>query len=347
MAASLKSKYHGKGITGLANVGNTCYMNSLLQILSHTYEFNEFLAEKSYENRLNKKPDSVLLIEWDKLREMMWSQNCTIAPWGFVKAVQKVSALKGISLFTGYSQNDCQEYLLFLIDAFHNSISREVEMTISGNVKNDRDIMAKECYKMMTEMFSKDYSEVVKLFYGIHVSVIQDVNTGEHLSVRPEPFFVLSVPIPDGKRVVTINQCLDDYCKLERMEGDNAWYNEDKDVKQDIDKGMVFWSLPNILIIHLKRWNWQGRKDNRLVASEFDDVDFTKYIHGYNKSSYIYELYGVCNHSGGSMGGHYTANVRVANNEWYNFNDQRITKITNRGQVVTPQAYCLFYRKKK
>ena len=48
----------------------------------HTYEFNDFLAEKTYENRLNQKPDSVLLIEWDKLREMMWSQNCTIAPWG-------------------------------------------------------------------------------------------------------------------------------------------------------------------------------------------------------------------------------------------------------------------------
>ena len=46
-------------------------------------------------------------------------------------------------------------------------------MTITGNVKNDRDIMAKECYKMMTNMFSKDYSEIVKLFYGIHVSVIQ------------------------------------------------------------------------------------------------------------------------------------------------------------------------------
>jgi len=347
MSASLKSNYQDKGLTGLANVGNTCYMNSLLQILSHTYEFNDFLAEKTYENRLNKKPDSVLLIEWDKLREMMWSQNCTIAPWGFVKAVQKVSALKGISLFTGYSQNDCQEYLLFLIDSFHNSISREVEMTITGNVENDRDIMAKECYNMMTNMFSKDYSEVVKLFYGIHVSVIQDVNTGEHLSVRPEPFFVLSVPIPEGKRIVTVNQCLDEYCKLERMEGDNAWYNEDKDMKQDIDKGMVFWSLPNILILHLKRWNWQGRKDNRMVATELDTVDFTKYINGYNKSSYVYELYGVCNHSGGSMGGHYTANVRVANNEWYNFNDQRITKITNPSQIVTPQAYCLFYRKKK
>ena len=341
----LKSKYQNKGLTGLANVGNTCYMNSCLQILSHTYELNNFLETKSYESKLNKKPDSVLLIEWDKLREMMWSQNCTIAPWGFVKAVQKVSGLKGIELFTGYSQNDIQEYLLFLIDSFHNAISREVEMSITGNVKNDRDILAKECYKMMTDMFSKDYSEVVKLFYGIHVSVIQHAETGERLSVRPEPFFVLSVPMPEGKRVLTIQDCMNEYCKLERMEGDNAWYNEKTDKKEDIDKGMVFWSLPEILIIHLKRWNWQGRKDNRVVATELDEVDFTRYIHGYNKSSYVYELYGVCNHSGGSMGGHYTANVRVANNDWHNFNDQAITKIEN--NIVTTQAYCLFYRKKK
>ena len=76
------------------------------------------------------------------------------------------------------------------------------------------------------------------------------------------------------------------------MEGDNAWYNEDKDVKQDIDKGMVFWSLPSILIVHLKDGIGKEEKDGRMVATELDHVDFTKYIHGYNKSSYVYELYG-------------------------------------------------------
>ena len=68
-------EYKDKGLTGLANVGNTCYLNSCMQVLSHTYELNDFLKEKSYKNKINRKPESVLLVEWDKLREMMWSSN--------------------------------------------------------------------------------------------------------------------------------------------------------------------------------------------------------------------------------------------------------------------------------
>ena len=68
-------EYHDKGITGLANVGNTCYVNSCIQCLSHTYELNNFLDSGTYQNRLNRKPDSVLLVEWDNLRKMMWKQK--------------------------------------------------------------------------------------------------------------------------------------------------------------------------------------------------------------------------------------------------------------------------------
>ena len=65
-------KYKDRGLTGLTNVGNTCYLNSCVQILSHTYELNEFLDEETYKTKLNKKPDSVLIIEWDKLRKRKW-----------------------------------------------------------------------------------------------------------------------------------------------------------------------------------------------------------------------------------------------------------------------------------
>ena len=71
-----------------------------------------------YKNKLNKKPESLILMEWDKLREMIWSENCIISPGGFLSSVQKVAKLKGRTLFTGYAQNDLPEFLQFLLGSF-------------------------------------------------------------------------------------------------------------------------------------------------------------------------------------------------------------------------------------
>ena len=258
------SNYSNLGLTGLANVGNSCYLNSCMQILSHTYEFNNMLKKKQYQQRLNRVADSVLLLEWDKLKEMMFSSNWTIAPWGFVKAVQKVSILKDIELFSGHSQNDIQEYLLFVIDCFHNALAREVDMEISGTVKNCTDKLAETCYSMMKTMYSKEFSEMLGIFYGIHVSEITSMSTGESLSLRPEPFSVLSLSLPN-KENISILDCIDLYCKREKLEGENAWLNEKTSKKEDVNRGIIFWSLPNILIIDLKRWGGSGRKVNTMV----------------------------------------------------------------------------------
>ena len=102
----------------------------------------------------------------------MWSRNCIISPMGFVKAVQKVSSIKKYMLFTGNGQNDVQEFLLFMIDCFHTGLSREVLIDITGNIENEKDKIAKVCYDMINKTYKKDYSEIIKLFYGIHVSVI-------------------------------------------------------------------------------------------------------------------------------------------------------------------------------
>lgn len=337
-------KYKDKGLTGLANIGNTCYLNSCMQILSHTYELNDFLDDASYKSKINKKPDSVLLLEWDKLREMMWSGNCTIAPYGFVKAVQQVSSLKDIPLFTGHEQNDIEEFLLFIIDSFHSSLSREVDMQISGNIENPTDKLADACYKMMKNMYSKEYSEMLKLFYGIHVSEISSMESGEQLSLRPEPFSVLNLSLPESNDISLLD-CINLYCKREELLGDNQWFNDKTNKKEDVYRGIIFWSLPEVLIIGLKRWGNNGGKITKNVDIPFD-LDLSSFVKGYNATSYKYELYGVYNHWGGSFGGHYTGNILNANGKWYTFNDTNVIEIAE-NNVISVNSYCLFYRKKK
>lgn len=339
------NKYGDLGLTGLANVGNSCYLNACMQVLSHTYELNDFLIEESYKQKLNRKPDSVLLLEWDKLRKMIWSDNCTIAPLGFVNAVKKVSLVKDRDLFAGNDQNDIQEFLLFVIDCFHTALSRDVNMQITGTVKNNIDKLAKECYEMMKTMYNKEYSEMLNMFYGIHVSEISSCETGEVFSMTPEPFSVISLSIPSDVNSPTIHDCIDLYCAKEELSGDNAWMNEKTYTKEDVNRGIIFWNLPEILIIGLKRWCDNGNKNHKLVNTPLIDVDFSKHVHGYDKSSNVYDLYGVCNHSGGAFGGHYTAFVKNANEKWYEFNDTSVKEVSDT-EIVTPYSYCFFYRRK-
>ena len=145
-------QYKDKGLTGLANVGNSCYINSCMQLLSHTYELNNFLD--TFNNKVNGNIESVIFNEWNKLRLLMWSENCTVAPWGFIKAIQHVASVKKNNIFSGYAQNDVSEFLFFIIDCLHVGIKREVEMSISGTIGNETDILAKECYKMMQQMYN-------------------------------------------------------------------------------------------------------------------------------------------------------------------------------------------------
>ena len=71
-----------------------------------------------------------------------------------------------------------------------------------------------------------------------------------------------------------------------------------------------------------------------------------KYILGYNSDSYIYDLYGICNHFGDVGGGHYSAYIKNNNGKWYHFNDTSVEEI-NKENLLSNNAYCLFYLKKK
>ena len=361
-------KYRDRGLTGLANLGNTCYINALLQIISHTYELDDILDGDGYKTKLNKCIDSELLLSWDELRLLMWSENCTISPGGFVHAIRNTSKLKNNSMFSAISQNDMPEFLTFLFDIFHNALKRNVSMTIDGRPKNKRDKMAKMCYEMIKKMYTANYSEIFKLFYGIHVSTLSSSSPlspsstnqkekEEYLSIRPEPFMIISLPIPReksnaSKSTVTLMDCFDLNCESEYLEGENAWFNETLGKKQNVHKRLVYWSLPDVMILDIKRFEYSPESDSYVknqtaIRIPVENVDFSKYVEGYNKESYVYDLYGICNHHGDENFGHYTSTVRTANSKWYNFNDANVKEVSiGDSEIVGNTPYCLFYRKK-
>lgn len=334
---------------GLANLGNTCYLNSCIQVILRMGKLNEYLSKGDYKKHLKNEPDSLVMVEWDNLRELMWSNNnCVIAPNAYVRAVQRVAAHKGRDIFTGMAQNDMPEFLLFFMECLHNAVSREVNMQISGKEVNTVDRLATQSYKMMKEMFEKDYSEMVEMFYCVQITLLNEIDCPREelmlraLTSKPEPLFMLDIPIP-ARPNATLYECLDHYCAGEVLDGDNAWLNEKTGKMQSVRKTTMFWSLPKYMVISLKRFN--NRLQKLQTHVEFPlKANFASYVCGYKRDTYVYEAFGVCEHSGGVGGGHYTCKVLGEDEKWRNINDTNVS-IIEAEKVNTPHAYCIFYRR--
>ena len=340
------AKYENKGYVGLANLGNTCFLNSCVQVLNHTYEFHDLLD--NVKNINHQKVDTAIFTEWMDMRNMMWSGTGTLSPNKFVFYVQQIARQKNRDIFTGWVQNDITEFLLFLIDCIHNSISRKITIKINGEPKNPVDHLAITCYKMLETSYKTDYSEIMDLFYGIYVTMITDPATGAVHSMKPEHYFILDLQLFSGNRLFSnIYECFDAFTTPESMQGDNAWLNEKTNKKENVNRGVSFWNFPQILVITLKRFSPDGsQKLTHTLDFPLENLNLSKYVKGYGPDKYKYDLFGVCNHMGGVAGGHYTSFVKNATGKWIHYNDSSVDVVQNPASIVSPMAYCLFYRKK-
>lgn len=343
------------GYTGLANLGNTCFLNSCVQVLNHTFEFDSLFLKFDKYSAAKQLPDNNIIQEFRELRTLMFSNNGVVSPNKFVHSVHTLAMKKGREIFTGWAQNDMPEFLLFMIECMHNCISRGVQVEISGKSEHALDELAVECFRMIQSVYSKEYSEIMELFYGTYVSEIWNINKTKRHSIKPESYFILDLPIPQqhdamgpgpGPGPISLYDCFRLFTKCEVLTGDNAWWNETTQQKEEISKNIAFWNFPKVLVITLKRFSPDGQyKNSELIDFPVDTLDLSPFVSGYKPKSFVYELYGICNHIGNVQGGHYTAFVR-RNNKWIHFNDTSVSILPNISSLITPMAYCLFYRKK-
>jgi ubiquitin carboxyl-terminal hydrolase 8 len=342
-------EYKNKGLTGLVNLGNTCFMNSAIQCLSNTIKLTDYFNTKEFANDINKNYKHIqLAYQWHRLLKGIWESNCIVSPTSFHKTIRELSEEMGYINFTGFNQNDTQEFLILMIDTLHESLSREVKITISGKVKNKQDKMALNAMKNWKTHFKSSYSKIIELFYGQLVSSIYTMDD-ELLSESFDPICMFDLPIPQKEAApITLYDCFDLYTDGEVLDGDNQYKNDKTGEHIDAKKKIQIWTFPEILIISLKRFSVNGfrlNKRNDIVDIPIDNLNLGKYCVGYTKNKSKYELYGVCNHSGGLGGGHYFAFCKNPNGNWYSYNDNFVKKIESES-VITNMAYVLFYKRK-
>lgn len=184
----------GRGVTGIYNMGNTCYMNSAIQCLSNTRPLTEYFLENRHKEdmkRLNTSKGAVAL-EYGNVIEELWSgKKRNIAP---IKLRDAISANAG-GIFAERSQHDCQEFLSILLDILHEDLNRVsqkpyVELTDSDGRPDS--VVAKEAWEAHLK---REQSIIVDLFTGQLRSSLTCVNCGT-VSSRFDAFTCLQLPIP-------------------------------------------------------------------------------------------------------------------------------------------------------
>jgi len=336
MDASIKA-----GNKGLVNLGNTCYMNSVLQCLSHLLSFHPH-----NENFFNecKDLDSGLMYEWFQFQRGMWSNdnNDLQNPIKVLRSFKTLCDEKDL-YFENFNQNDVDEFLTLFLDLLHGCITRNVQI----NLKNKTDIdeaseIVVKGYETWKRFYENDYSYIVENFYS-QLLVLTICPECYYFTSNHDPIQVISLEIPGDAE--SMHDCFKHYTEKQILDEKNMWKcDKCKNKVQPHQKTLLF-KTSDILIILLKRYTSSLRKNNKFIQYPFQ-LDLKNYNKNYGtRKSNTYILNGFCVHGGSLGGGHYYAvSKNSLDKKWYEYNDTNVSTITNE-KALKYTPYLFFYKR--
>ncbi|XP_004502025.1 ubiquitin C-terminal hydrolase 13-like isoform X2 [Cicer arietinum] len=286
------------GYVGLKNQGATCYMNSLLQTLYHIPYFRK--AVYHMPTTENDMPSGSIPLALQSLFYKLQYSDTSVATKELTKSF-------GWDTYDSFMQHDVQELNRVLCEKLEDKMKGTV---VEGTIQ--------------------------KLFEGHHMNYIECINV-DYKSTRKESFYDLQL---DVKGCRDVYASFDKYVEVERLEGDNKYHAEQYGL-QDAKKGVLFIDFPPVLQLQLKRFEYDFMRDTMVKINdryEFPlqldlDRENGKYLSPDADRSVrnLYTLHSVLVHSGGVHGGHYYAFIRpTLSEQWYKFDDERVTKEDNK-----------------
>ncbi|KAK4877787.1 hypothetical protein RN001_010293 [Aquatica leii] len=335
------------GLNGLKNIGNTCFMNSVVQCLSNTKLLLEYVKNDTYIPDINTSISSMkgaLIKAFSQVIKELWSEDSSD------RVVNTVSLKSQIQRFAprfmGYSQQDAQEFLRYLLEGLHEDVNRVTVKPAPILTEIDEKLSdGEKSFESWQRYLRMDNSRVVDIFVGQLKSTLRCTHCG-HCSVTFDPFWDLSLPLPQRAGPLRLQQCLDSFTREETLDGDEKPTCSKCKERRKCTKSFAIQKFPKILVIHLKRFSPTERFRGKLSVSvdfPLENLDMRNYAAENSPSECRYNLYAISNHSGTTYSGHYTAYCRHPySHAWHEYNDSRVSNISSKA-LISGEAYVLFY----
>jgi len=334
-----------KGVVGLTNIGNTCYGNAVLQALRSQVDFTIFILQGQHEHLLKRKPASEksrLLESYSSLVKNLWSsESNTVATRELWSAMIPAAIKAGYEQFRIPMAHDAHEFLVFLLDQFHEALAEEVSMTISTTNTSNTDVQgALEFWK---SSFEKSYSPLVGLVFSIQRKSVKCQGCNSE-SITWESFNMTKVSVPKSDKPVDLIDLMVSDGEDDVIEDYACDKCKPKRTKATVSR--TLWRLGNWVIIVLKRNENSGRRINTQVTIPLE-CKFTPAFHTKSQESSSrdsYELFSTIHHHGSAGGGHYTAQAKhPVSGKWARYDDED-AKETDK-IILDPSTYIVMYRR--